>query len=177
MVGGHLPQPYPKRSQWIGNRQCFVSPYAPILSASGFGVGFGYLNTFSKGIWSTRLLHVFKYIQLKIYQISAITCPYINCKFRSKFWNEIIDPKLAYHSISLWKHKTRGSLLWWMVFTKVRPLIDQLNTSCRSPHQIHMLYCIFWLAVLKSSRVGLGWNGLVGAFNNPGEDARQKSLL
>ena len=89
MVGGHLPQPYPKRSQWIGNRQCFVSPYAPILSASGFGVGFGYLNTFSKGIWSTRLLHVFKYIQLKIYQISAITCPYINCKFRSKVleWN------------------------------------------------------------------------------------------
>jgi len=29
-------------------------PYAPIPSASGFGVGFGYLNTFSQGIWSTR---------------------------------------------------------------------------------------------------------------------------
>ena len=24
----------------------FVDPYAPIPSASGFGVGFGYLNTF-----------------------------------------------------------------------------------------------------------------------------------
>ena len=30
-------------------------PYVPIPSASGFGVGFGYLNTFSsQGIWSTR---------------------------------------------------------------------------------------------------------------------------
>ena len=31
------------------------APMAPILSASGFGVGFGCLNTFSKGIWSTRV--------------------------------------------------------------------------------------------------------------------------
>ena len=29
-------------------------PYAPIPSASSFRVGFGYLNTFSQGIWSTR---------------------------------------------------------------------------------------------------------------------------
>ena len=29
-------------------------PYAPIPFASGFGVGFGYLNTFKLGIWSTR---------------------------------------------------------------------------------------------------------------------------
>ena len=29
-------------------------PYPPIPSASGFGVGFGRLNTFSYGIWSTR---------------------------------------------------------------------------------------------------------------------------
>ena len=30
-------------------------PYVPIPSASSFGVGFGYLNTFSQGIWSTRV--------------------------------------------------------------------------------------------------------------------------
>ena len=29
-------------------------PYAPIPSASGLGVGFRYLSTFSQGIWSTR---------------------------------------------------------------------------------------------------------------------------
>ena len=34
---------------------CFSNdPYAPIPSASGLGVGFRYLNTFSQGIWSTR---------------------------------------------------------------------------------------------------------------------------
>ena len=31
------------------------APMAPILSASGVGVGFGCLNTFSTGIWSTRV--------------------------------------------------------------------------------------------------------------------------
>ena len=45
---------------WVG---CFTkelgtkkgtNPDAPIPSASGFGVGFGCLNTFSKGIWSSR---------------------------------------------------------------------------------------------------------------------------
>ena len=38
--------------------RCFLKtkldPYALIPSASGFGVGFGYLNTFSQDIWSTR---------------------------------------------------------------------------------------------------------------------------
>ena len=29
-----------------------IYPYAPIPSASSFGVGFGYLNTFSQDIWS-----------------------------------------------------------------------------------------------------------------------------
>ena len=29
-------------------------PYAPIPSGNGLGVGFGYLNTFSQGLWSTR---------------------------------------------------------------------------------------------------------------------------
>ncbi len=29
-------------------------PYAPIPSANGLGAGFGYLNNFSQGIWSTR---------------------------------------------------------------------------------------------------------------------------
>ena len=32
-----------------------ASPYAPIPSASGFGEGFGYLNTFKQGIWSTKV--------------------------------------------------------------------------------------------------------------------------
>ena len=31
----------------------FLIANAPIPSASGFGGGFGYLNTFSQGIWST----------------------------------------------------------------------------------------------------------------------------
>ena len=31
-----------------------IFPYAPIPSASSLGVGFGYLHTFSQGIWSTR---------------------------------------------------------------------------------------------------------------------------
>ena len=31
----------------------FTIPYAPIPFASGFGGGFGCLNTFSQGIWST----------------------------------------------------------------------------------------------------------------------------
>ena len=35
------------------NIRCVICPYAPIRSAS-LGVGFGYLNTFSHGIWSTR---------------------------------------------------------------------------------------------------------------------------
>ena len=30
------------------------NPYASIPSASSVGVGFGYLNTFSQGIWSSR---------------------------------------------------------------------------------------------------------------------------
>ena len=35
-------------------------PYAPIPSASGFGAGFGCLNTFSKGVWSTRVFFFLK---------------------------------------------------------------------------------------------------------------------
>ena len=31
-----------------------TNPYAPIPSVSDFRVGFGYLNTFSQGIWSAR---------------------------------------------------------------------------------------------------------------------------
>ena len=38
----------------IKNRRELLYPYAPIPSASGFGVGLGHLNTFSQGIWSTR---------------------------------------------------------------------------------------------------------------------------
>ena len=48
------------RSKMV-NETCFSSkrpgqlyPSAPIHSASGVGVGFRYLNTFSHGIWSTR---------------------------------------------------------------------------------------------------------------------------
>ena len=40
-----------KQSGQVENNNPF---YAPIPSASGFGVGFGYLNTFLQGIWSTR---------------------------------------------------------------------------------------------------------------------------
>ena len=35
----------------------FLFPYAPIPSASSFGVGFGCLNTFAQGSWSTRDCH------------------------------------------------------------------------------------------------------------------------
>ena len=44
----------------IGVLRCLLSiPYAPIPAASGFGAGFGCLNTFSKGIWSTRVFCFF----------------------------------------------------------------------------------------------------------------------
>ena len=46
--------------RFIGVLRCLLSiPYAPIPSASGFGAGFGCLNTFSKGIWSTRVFCFF----------------------------------------------------------------------------------------------------------------------
>ena len=38
----------------LPNKRWLYLPYAPIPSASGFGMGFGYLNTFQQGIWSTR---------------------------------------------------------------------------------------------------------------------------
>ncbi len=41
--------------------EIYWNPYASVPSASGFRVGFGCLNTFSQGIWSTRendILHM-----------------------------------------------------------------------------------------------------------------------
>ena len=41
------------------NHLVYIILYAPIPSASGLGVGFSYLNTFSQGIWSTREYTIF----------------------------------------------------------------------------------------------------------------------
>ena len=43
----------------------YLSTYAPIPSASIFGVGFGYLNTLPKGIWSSR---VYSYERIYVFQ-------------------------------------------------------------------------------------------------------------
>ena len=45
---------FPEHNTWQENVGKVFYPYAPIPFASGFGEGFGYLNTFWQGIGSTR---------------------------------------------------------------------------------------------------------------------------
>lgn len=53
----------PQISVWL-NILKFNIPYAPIHSASGFGVGFGRLNIFSQGIWNTRGILIDDFIKV-----------------------------------------------------------------------------------------------------------------
>ena len=60
-----------------------IIPYAPSPSASSFGIGFVYLNTFSQGIWSTRELYdmssyvhyAFCCFTIQILAVPSMFCP------------------------------------------------------------------------------------------------------
>ena len=77
---------------------CF--PYAPIPSASGLGVGFRYLNTFSQGIWSTRAWRYLPIFVLQHVVLLKETFPY---RFRRMTLTDSIDfVASTVHPFGIW---------------------------------------------------------------------------
>ena len=99
---------------WATQRTCWLSiyvfsndPHAPSPSASGLGVGFRYLNTFSQGIWSTRGIVILISWFMKqsphnwvgnfipgIFpkQPGDPNCSLLNCIEPSSWWRHFEDP-------------------------------------------------------------------------------------
>ena len=85
------------------NETCFSSkrpgqfyPSTPIHSASGVGVGFRYLNTFSQGIWSTRATSRFLEKRIQEFNWVLFDCIYIFNMFL--LFKMFFDVFLFYHS-------------------------------------------------------------------------------